>query len=320
MNNSQLITKGLFATVVAGALLLAGCAKEENKNSFFGSNSNMTASTSATIAHFNVSLESNNVQNADGNFEWVWKVEQTQFNEGGRNGVRRNGISHFNMSNFACLQAEDLVSLSWSTDGINWSTPVSASFAPDNSTSACGTDDVLKFDYGTGAVNYYKLVINKEYATASVPAIIKAGNSCFTGEVMSIGCEEDEEFCWNDETAWSAGDRYVSQGNWATYTAYDGTAKTVTLFAGQTINIGTVTFSNEVNGQVTISINLNSDIAKYAVDNEALKIQAYDVAPTGNPSPGLFTTSKSNSTSVTVPSANYFGVHLDALVKGECKD
>lgn len=125
-------------------------------------------------------------------------------------------------------------------------------------------------------------------------------------------CEEVE--C-SAETAWAFGPRYVTRGNWATYTPYVANS-TVAIFAGQTTNIGTAHFSAVVNGEVTITINLTNGWAFNDVPS-ALKIQGYAVAPSGNPAPGQFThhfESVGSSESVTVPAANYYGVHIDAEI------
>lgn len=125
-------------------------------------------------------------------------------------------------------------------------------------------------------------------------------------------------FCWNPappvcsyETAWSAGPRYVTRGNWATYTPY-AEDSTVTLFAGQTMAAGTVHFSApDVDGNVTITIAFNAGWGLNAGATEAVKIQGYDSVPSGNPAPGLFTTYKGNLLTVTVPQYAYYGVHVD---------
>ena len=109
---------------------------------------------------------------------------------------------------------------------------------------------------------------------------------------------EQEEVCYQDETAWTQGTRYVSKGNWATYTAKN--AGTVTLFAGQTLPAGSATLTDNGDNTVTIAITLNAGWSLQDV-NEPVKIQGYDIAPTGNPSPGLFTTYKGGELLVTVP-------------------
>ena len=124
-----------------------------------------------------------------------------------------------------------------------------------------------------------------------------------------------EEVTCSAETAWAFGPRYVTRGNWATYTPYVPNS-TVTIYAGQTMNIGTAHFSAIVNGEVTITINLTGDWSFNDVPS-ALKIQGYDVAPSGNPAPGLFEhhfNSAGSAESVTVPAANFFGVHIDAEI------
>jgi hypothetical protein len=124
-------------------------------------------------------------------------------------------------------------------------------------------------------------------------------------------CEEPcYDFVWKGETAWAAGARYVRQGNWATYTAYSGSAKSVTLFAGQTMNAGTAAFSAVSGGMVTITITLKEGW-RLKAGNEAVKIQGYTSAPSGNPSPGLFTTYKGKSVTITVPQRAFYGIHLD---------
>ncbi len=135
--------------------------------------------------------------------------------------------------------------------------------------------------------------------------------------------EPEEEECFAAETAWAAGSRYVARGNWATFTPYVAES-TVTLYAGQTIDVGTVHFSAvDANGEVTITINLTGS-AKLNLGTdeypnyEAVKIQGYNAAPSGNPSPGLFTTYKGNDLTVTVPAFAVYGVHVDVLVPVTC--
>lgn len=131
-----------------------------------------------------------------------------------------------------------------------------------------------------------------------------------------------DNICYTEETAWVAGSRYVEKGNWATYTPYDGAAKTVDIYAGQTIKVGTATFSApDTNGNVTITIDLNNG-AVFADVEENLKIQGYtDVPAEKNPSSGKFTTYKGTfsgtSATVTIPQYAYYGIHLDVKVPCE---
>jgi hypothetical protein len=125
---------------------------------------------------------------------------------------------------------------------------------------------------------------------------------------------EEEECDWFGETAWADGSRYTTRGNWATYTSYDGSEKTVTLYAGQTLNAGTVHFSAPSGGVVTITITLNPGWRFEAVD-ENVKIQDYASAPSGNPAPGLFAhkaTAAASPFSIDVPENHFYGVHVNA--------
>lgn len=128
-------------------------------------------------------------------------------------------------------------------------------------------------------------------------------------------CDDEPPVCeeFKDETAWAAGSRYVTKGNWATYTSYSGVPKSVTLFAGQTMNAGTVAFSASVNGVVTITITLTGDW-EFADVMENVKIQDYATAPSGNPSPGLFAhkgTATASPFIIEVPENSFYGVHAD---------
>lgn len=133
--------------------------------------------------------------------------------------------------------------------------------------------------------------------------------------------------CYQDETAWAANGtapgslKYnLRGGNWATYlmTPASG-SKTVNVYAGKTIYVGQATITRN-NGTVSININLvNGWQLDSNTSSEAVKIQGYNNAPSGNPSPGLFTTYKGNSLSITVPSFNYYGIHLDVTKVVSCQ-
>ncbi|CCE25432.1 hypothetical protein [Methylotuvimicrobium alcaliphilum] len=151
--------------------------------------------------------------------------------------------------------------------------------------------------------------------------------------------------CYEDETAWAAGDRYTQRGNWATYVEYKSEVKTVDLFAGQDIPVGTVTFSvpdgdnPDGDNNVTITINLSGDWVfgiNYELDEEGnlkldedgnpirddnIKVQDYAEAPSGNPSPGLFMWKKVGDGQIgeiVVKQNNYYGVHVDVALPVEC--
>jgi len=138
-----------------------------------------------------------------------------------------------------------------------------------------------------------------------------------------------EDMCYQEETAWSAGSRYVTKGNWATYTSYSGTEKTVNIYAGQNMLAGTATFSAPNGGYVDITIELANGFVFYydvlnATEDNNIKIQDYAVAPKRNPSPGLFSTKAaanagSSSYTITVPVNNFYGVHLDVAYQVPCE-
>lgn len=156
--------------------------------------------------------------------------------------------------------------------------------------------------------------------------------------------EGGEEECFQDETAWAANDnepgslRYTDRGNWATYVEYSA-GKEVTLFAGQHINVGTVTFSAPDGNIVTITINLSGNWVfgiNYELDEDGnlkldedgnpirddnIKVQDYADAPSGNPAPGLFMWKKVGNGQVgeiEVPLNNFYGVHVDVALPVEC--
>jgi hypothetical protein len=130
---------------------------------------------------------------------------------------------------------------------------------------------------------------------------------------------------WCEETAWAAGTRYVKRGNWATYTPYPGNGESVVIYAAQTALAGTATFTED-NGMVEIFIELNDNFIFYydvndQYEDDNIKVQDYATAPSGNPAPGLFDWKAtapvgSQSYTITVPLADYYGIHLD--VAGIC--
>ena len=151
--------------------------------------------------------------------------------------------------------------------------------------------------------------------------------------IYNIDCTVPDQpacFEYQDETAWSAGNRYnpricttnpkngketcTGGGNWATYTKYEYAAKTVDLIAGQNQKAGTVTFSDVNDGKVTITIDIASGW-RFKPVAENVKIQGYTTAPSGNPVPGRFTTHKGQASGtqyrVEVGAFNYYGVHVD---------
>ena len=136
-------------------------------------------------------------------------------------------------------------------------------------------------------------------------------------------------FCWNPqaecfayETAWADGVPYVERGNWATYTGYEGEWEQVTLYAGQTMEAGTVTFE-PVDGDVKITIQLDQGWTFGDTNGgETVHIQGYDTTPPSeNPAPGRFQYkyfATGSSFEATVDPANFYGVHAALKHQVEC--
>lgn len=186
-------------------------------------------------------------------------------------------------------------------------------------------DPFIKLDQGFEGFPVV-VVINFDTAVKTGNFLLKAGSSksptgggCFGSGDPNYSFSREctpPPTCYEEDTAWGAGTRYVTRGNWATYTTYKAN-ETVNIYAGQSKFAGTATMSAVSNGKVTISISLNSGWSLQEVSNP-VKIQGYSVAPSGNPSPGRFT-SKGTSLTVTVDAANFYGIHLDARKAVDCK-
>lgn len=156
-------------------------------------------------------------------------------------------------------------------------------------------------------------------------------NFCWnqTGEDDDDDDDDPEPICYQEETAWAAGLPYVEQGNWAMYVPFYGAELTVDLVAGQNMDAGTVTFSDPVNGLVTITVNLENGFVFYydladEEEDDNLKVQDYaEVPPAENPAIGLFDWKTfipggSTTGSIIVPANNYYGVHVDLAYEIAC--
>ena len=153
---------------------------------------------------------------------------------------------------------------------------------------------------------------------------VEAGvTTTVTVESQDYAFLNDVVLVFEGETAWAAdgnepGEQPYNEdgrGNWATYVAYEGEEKTTTLFAGQTIDVGTVTFSAPLNDDIEITVELTGDW-EFADVSENLKIQDYDEAPEGNPSPGQFDhkfdcDADESTCTVPVPLNDFYGVHVE---------
>jgi hypothetical protein len=230
-------------------------------------------------------------------------------------------ISHLTF-NFNDCEGESLNVgniLSFSVDGV--SIPLTELQSGDPTCTYAEGSFPIKLDEGYS--EDIQVVIVLDTKSSGGTATIKAGNvqsggGCFAYDFV-YDCSSTPDPCYDyqGETAWSAGARYVTRGNWATYTAY--AEGTVNLYAGQHMFAGTVSFSAVNDDMVTITIELDEEWSFQEGDN-AVKVQAYDAAPSGNPSPGRFTTYKGNDLEITVHAANFYGIHLDAqrMVEVEC--
>ncbi len=166
------------------------------------------------------------------------------------------------------------------------------------------------------------------FGDTALVAPVNLNNNKLYGISHVTFCYNEPELCWKDETAWAAGDRYVDQGNWATFTEYDPEGLEVILYAGQTHKAGIVTFSAPVNGEVEICIVLNPGF-RFADVEENVKIQDYEDPPfmdnPGGPSPGGFAHKGEADPEVfifciNVPENNFYGVHVDVERQVECED
>lgn len=160
-------------------------------------------------------------------------------------------------------------------------------------------------------------------------ALSNIGGFCWNPETAN-----DPSQCYEGETAWAAGTRYTKKGNWATFTPYSGSSKTVSLVAGQTMPAGSVSFAPPTDGVVTVTVTLSGDwrFALAPVDEDEdgnidrdengnpiyddnIKVQDYATAPAGNPAPGLFAYKLAqvtgNTATIDVPANGYYGVHVD---------
>ncbi|WP_137846453.1 hypothetical protein [Microbacterium sp. 2FI] len=164
-------------------------------------------------------------------------------------------------------------------------------------------------------------VVGRLSATA-IDAYLDPIDSASASVDVHVQCQ-----VFQGETAWAANTtagtlKYNTKkgGNWATYVQYPNTApvqKVYNLYAGQTHLAGTATVT-PVAGGVTVTVDLGG-AWEFAGVGSNLKIEKYtSTAPSGNPSPGLFTYKTScvsdPCTSGVIPLAKFYGIHLDVGV------
>jgi hypothetical protein len=189
-------------------------------------------------------------------------------------------------------------------------------------------------------------IVTYEFDIASLPSTFY-----FAFHAVVVRIDENTGLVLQGETAWGYGPKFVTKGNWATYsgpytvqecvedgilevndcygteTGWAGTTAgsgnawwfyfdttgpaTQMIYAGQKATDGTITYANGL-----LTINLGS--MKLQNVNEPVKIQGYNILPTSRPSAGLFTTYKGNLLTISVAPANYFAIHLDVMVPVAC--
>ncbi|MBW6501689.1 MAG: hypothetical protein K0B05_09880 [Bacteroidales bacterium] len=111
--------------------------------------------------------------------------------------------------------------------------------------------------------------------------------------------ECQEETAWGGNTSVNVGD----SGAWWYY--YINNGEVQTIWAGQTINVGTVVYTG---GQLVIILTGGWELQDV---EEPVKIQCYETIPNDRPAAGQFTTYKGDDLTVPVTSCNYFAIHLD---------
>jgi len=319
--------KKLIIVASVAIVTLFACQKTElltPKNSSENIALSEGLNSNTTDPAFNIELISANTVNGS-NYEWVWKVTEGSFD---------NDLSHFSFANFT-ICGEDvklrnaLKGYSFSTNGTTWSNVVSASWGVDGSINGNGANqnctnnaDVMKIDEGSETI-YYKLIFEEKFGVGvnNSSGYWKAATSCGLLTFNGPTCLPKEK-CYaytNSETAWGAGTRYVSKGNWATYSAATSSTNStlnltagVTLFAGQTTDIGTAKLDGD---KIIITLKNGWELVP---NTDAVKIQGYNSTPAAkNPAPGQFSTYKGSSLTPSVASFKFYGIHLDVRQKYE---
>jgi VCBS repeat-containing protein len=125
---------------------------------------------------------------------------------------------------------------------------------------------------------------------------------------VTVDCRKPK---FQGETAWggNTGFNVMSPGQWW-YIFDTSQSATQTIWAGQTIPVGSVTVSEAVGGYRTISIYLSGGWILQSV-SEPVKIQGYDDIPSDAPAPGGFATYKGSALLITVPDYAFYAIHLD---------
>ncbi|GAB1371631.1 hypothetical protein MASR1M45_16930 [Candidatus Kapaibacterium sp.] len=279
--------------------ILIGCSE----------NSNVTSPSSKGLSQeygndtkYVVSLVQDPYQDTDGNWVWEWQVVNTAPGNG-LNGTQQ-ALSHLdlifgleecagNWSNVVSAGVKNYGATAWTDFTPTYQEDMSLRNSGD-----CYRDPVLKFSVTTNGSNasYFRLVLNDEFEVdeTSGGLIMKYANKCSIISFPGIGCPPEdfgiEEICYynSSETAWSAGTRFNTKGNWATYSTYTGGTKTYDLYAGQSILVGSVTVEPAIGGvNVTYSLNGTWGLSEYHL-HLATSVSGIPQANNKNPIPGQF--------------------------------
>ena len=135
------------------------------------------------------------------------------------------------------------------------------------------------------------------------------------------------EYTLKNETGWAfdVNNQLEYGGNWAKFIQYNNEPLTVMILAGQKETDMTVTLTPAREGKVKMVFENIFEIApendgKWVLQeyndegewiDDAIKIQGYKDAPSGNPAPGQFTYYKGRDLEIVVDAANFYGIHLD---------
>ena len=177
-----------------------------------------------------------------------------------------------------------------------------------------GIQVIAKGGSGAQVYSYGSDVHCGEEVSAPGTADISNLTLCYNLKTCS---QTTSDTCYEGESAWGEGTRYVNRGNWATYSTYPTGGGSVTLYAGQTHDAGTITFSAVSNGEVTIDITLNSG---FVFDGD-VHIQGYNSTPPSiNPAPGHFDHKFAQLTGMVVDEAMYYGIHVNVNREVPCED
>jgi hypothetical protein len=226
----------------------------------------------------------------------------------------------------SAIVADDTVNADWTTADV---TQINETMKVSDIGTAYGTDsisDTVTAPTGgqwtlTDNIAYADFATCGDHTVRNTASLLTEGDLLYD-EASDEVAVDVQCLIFQGETAWAAnGDqalqkRYQNRGNWATYVEYAGVAKTTTVFAGQTFDVGSAAFSDpDINGDVTITITLD-DPWEYGSAGTNLHVEDYDSKPGGNPSPGLFTYHATCDPAgavceITVPEADYYGVHLE---------